>query len=144
MGPPTDTCFKHLKEELAVNSKPFAVTAIFTGVVCLILFLSHFALYFRPPKQMDEARPQQLSSQFPSKGGANLVPNTSTTQIDINQIEISEMGVTAPSNSGTDYIPKLDSMDPYGNHLQQQQLPDRRRKVTSQFGEGAEGEAGRG
>jgi hypothetical protein len=50
MGPPEDTCFKHFKEELSNTSKPFAVTAIITGVVCLILFLSHFALYFRPAK----------------------------------------------------------------------------------------------
>ena len=51
------------------------------------------------------------------------------------------MGVTGPSAySGTDYVPNMDNLDPYGNHLQQQ--PDRKRKVTSQFGQASGGQEG--
>lgn len=48
MGPPSDTCLKHLKETLADTSRPFAVTSIITGVICLFLFFFHLGLYFRP------------------------------------------------------------------------------------------------
>lgn len=127
-GPPKDTCFKHLKEELATTSKPFAVTAIITGVVCLILFISHFALYFRPLK---EWQPEPVAKQnHQSRPHAELVPNTSTTQVtqvDINQIEISEMGTNNAYDKPSDYIQNMDELDPYGNHLQEAPSSKRRK-----------------
>lgn len=82
MGPPTETCMKHFKEVMADTTRPFAVTSIITGLICLFLFFFHFALYFRPYDKEGE-------SNFPSASGASgaaagqpeLVPNVSTTQI---------------------------------------------------------------
>jgi len=118
-----------LKEELATSSKPFAVTAIITGVVCLILFISHFALYFRPLK---EWQPEPVAKQnHKARPHAELVPNTSTTQVtqvDINQIEISEMGTNNAYDKPSDYFQNMDELDPYGNHLQEAQSSKRRKQ----------------
>ena len=47
-GPPKDTCLHHFKRALAEDAQPFAATSIVAGLFCLLLFMFHFGLYYRP------------------------------------------------------------------------------------------------
>ena len=76
MGPPGDTCLKHFKEELAVASKPFAVTSIITGVVFMILVFAHVGLYFRPDEKIEQPYVDNRAAQGHQP---ELVANVSTT-----------------------------------------------------------------
>ena len=65
----------------------------------------------------------------------DLIPNTTTTQIDINQIEISEITQTNsdPYNKA-DYLNKDDLADTYGN-LPERQTKQRRHYASATFGQ---------
>ena len=61
-GPPTETCIKHFKKLISQQSRIFATTSIFAGVVCLFLFLTHCGYYSRPRKGKEgRERPSDLS-----------------------------------------------------------------------------------
>ena len=72
---------------------------------------------------------------MPHRQGMDLVPNTTTTQIDINQIEISEITQTNsdPYNKAN-YLNGDDLADPYGN-LPERQNKQRRRQASTTFGQ---------
>ena len=47
-GPPIRTCLSKLKHTIELTTKPFAVSSLLAAIWCLILFVMHFGLYFRP------------------------------------------------------------------------------------------------
>ena len=47
-GPPIRTCLSKLKHTIEKTTRPFAVSSLLAGIWCLILFVMHFGLYFRP------------------------------------------------------------------------------------------------
>ena len=47
-GPPIRTCLSKLKHTVEKTTRPFAVSSMLAGIWCLILFVMHFGLYFRP------------------------------------------------------------------------------------------------
>lgn len=47
-GPPIRTCMSKMKQEIDVTTKPYARSAMLTGIWCLFAFLMHFGLYSRP------------------------------------------------------------------------------------------------
>ena len=48
IGAPKNTCLLRLKESLGDIAKVFGDISIIAGTLCLVLFLLHFCLYFRP------------------------------------------------------------------------------------------------
>ena len=47
-GPPIRTCMSKMKHEVDLMSKPYATSAMISGIWCLLLFFLHFGLYSRP------------------------------------------------------------------------------------------------
>lgn len=47
-GPPIRTCLSKMKHEIDGVVKPYARTAMLSGLWCLLLFFMHFGLYSRP------------------------------------------------------------------------------------------------
>lgn len=47
-GPPIRTCLSRMKDEVDRTTKPYAKSAMLSGIWCLLLFIMHFGLYFRP------------------------------------------------------------------------------------------------
>lgn len=47
-GPPIRTCLSKIKHEVDEVTKPYAKSAMLSGIWCLLLWLMHFGLYSRP------------------------------------------------------------------------------------------------
>jgi hypothetical protein len=67
-GPPIRTCMSMMKRELDKMSKPYARCAMISGIWCLLLFIFHFGLYFRPT---GEKHPFEQNNRFTAGETAN-------------------------------------------------------------------------
>jgi len=97
-GPPRETCLHHMKRVLASDAKPFATWSILTGVACLMMFLSHVGLYYRPVESSDRASSYRVDGPGASAIPIDQTANTTSmgrgydNQIEISQITAERVG----------------------------------------------------
>ena len=56
-GAPEQTCLHTFKHVLDNSARPYATSALLSGITGLIMFFCHFGLYFRPtPNENDDSK----------------------------------------------------------------------------------------
>lgn len=79
-GPPIRTCLSKMKQEVDDSTKPYARSAMLTGIWCLFVFIMHFGLYNRPVEDGEESPQANQETPAVKENELHELPQTERAQ----------------------------------------------------------------